>query len=96
MPACDLKILVGAGLYVKKVKKQVDGKEQEVDKKWTYFELSEYHYLSFIEHEKSATRIGAGLRKLGMTAGDRLHIFAATRYASGHTYGARIVANILT
>ncbi|KAI9889858.1 MAG: long-chain fatty acid-CoA ligase [Vezdaea aestivalis] len=50
---------------VKKVKKMVDGKEQEVDKKWTYFELSEYHYLSFIEYERLTLQIGAGLRKLG-------------------------------
>ena len=64
---------------VKKIKKTVDGKEQFQDKKWSYSELSEFHYMSFIEYEKMATRVGAGLRKLGMQAQDRLHIFAATR-----------------
>lgn len=64
---------------VKKVKKMVDGKEQEVEKKWTYFELSGYSYLSFVEFEKMALEIGAGLRKLGLQAGDRLHMFAATQ-----------------
>ena len=64
---------------VKKVKKEVDGKEQMVDKKWTYFEMSGYHYWSFIEYEKNAIKVGAGLRKLGMKAQDRLHIFASTR-----------------
>jgi len=63
----------------KKVKKMVDGKTQEVDKKWSYFELSEYSYISFVEYEKLTTQIGAGLRKLGMTQGDRLSLFAGTR-----------------
>lgn len=65
---------------VKKIKKNVDGKEQEVEKKWTYFELSGYHYMSFIEYERMALQIGCGFRKLGMGASDRVHIFAATRY----------------
>lgn len=63
----------------KKIKKTVDGKEQEVDKKWTFFELSEYHYMSFIEFERGAMQAGAGLRKLGMQAGDKVHLFASTR-----------------
>lgn len=66
---------------VKKIKKMVDGKEQEVDKKWTYFELSEYSYLSFTEFEKLSLEVGSGLRKLGLNKGDKVHIFAATRYA---------------
>ena len=63
---------------VKKIKKTVDGKEESTDKKWTYFELSEYHYMSYIEYERTAIQCGAGLRKLGMKKDDRLHIFAAT------------------
>lgn len=63
----------------KKVKKMVDGETREVDKKWTYFELSEYSYISFVEYEKLALEIGAGLRKLGLVKGDRLHLFASTR-----------------
>jgi long-chain acyl-CoA synthetase len=63
---------------VKKVKKVVDGVEQEVDKKWTYFELSEFSYLSFSEYEKLILQIGSGFRKLGMNKEDRVHIFAAT------------------
>ena len=66
---------------VKKIKKVVDGKEQETEKKWTYSELSEYHYFSFIEYERLALQIGAGLRELGMKKEDRLHIMAATRSA---------------
>ncbi|KAL8830472.1 MAG: hypothetical protein Q9170_005725 [Blastenia crenularia] len=63
---------------IKKVKKTVDGREETVDKKWTYFEMSEYHFMSFSEYEQMALRCGAGLRKLGMQKDDRLHIFAAT------------------
>ncbi|RDW79742.1 putative long-chain-fatty-acid-CoA ligase [Coleophoma cylindrospora] len=62
----------------KKVKKMVDGKEEEVDKKWTYFELSGYSYLSFQDYEKLTMQLGAGFRKIGMKKEDRVHIFAAT------------------
>ncbi|RDW92138.1 putative long-chain-fatty-acid-CoA ligase [Coleophoma crateriformis] len=62
----------------KKVKKMVDGKEEEVDKKWTYFELSGYSYLSFQDYEKLVMQLGAGFRKIGMKKEDRVHIFAAT------------------
>ena len=63
---------------VKQIKKVVDGKETTQDKTWTFFELSEYHYLSFVEYEKLALNLGAGFRALGMNKGDRVHIFAAT------------------
>ena len=63
----------------KKVKKTIDGQTKEVDKKWSYFELSGYSYMSFVEYEKLVLQIGAGLRKLGMVKSDRLHLFAATR-----------------
>ena len=66
----------------KKIKRTVDGETKEIDKKWTYFELSEYTYISFVEYEKMVLALGAGLRKIGMTQGDRLHLFAATRYES--------------
>ncbi|KAF2180568.1 acetyl-CoA synthetase-like protein [Zopfia rhizophila CBS 207.26] len=62
----------------KKVKKMIDGKQEEVDKKWTYFELSSYKYQSFVEFEKMALALGAGMRKLGLQSHDRLHLFAAT------------------
>ncbi|KAI3338633.1 hypothetical protein F4824DRAFT_458294 [Ustulina deusta] len=62
----------------KKVKKMVDGKEQEVDKAWTYFELSPYEYITFNDYEALSLNVGSGLRKLGMVKGDRVHIFAAT------------------
>lgn len=63
----------------KKVKRLVDGVEQEVDKEWTYFELSGYNYLTFAEYEQQALQLGAGLRKLGHEKGSRLHLFSSTR-----------------
>ena len=74
----------------RKVNKTVDGVTREVDKVWTYFELSEYSYISFVEYEKLALEIGAGLRKLGLVKGDRLHLFAATRYDSLLRYSPRL------
>ena len=71
--------LIKTHTETKKVKKTVDGETKEVDKKWTYFELSEYSYISFSEYEKMVLAVGCGLRKLGLSQGDRLHLYAATR-----------------
>jgi long-chain acyl-CoA synthetase len=62
----------------KKVKKMVNGEVQDVDKSWTYFELSGYKYLSFKEYETQVLQLGAGFRKLGLEAPDRVHMFAST------------------
>ncbi|CAG7934710.1 unnamed protein product [Penicillium nalgiovense] len=62
----------------KKVKKIVDGVEQEVDKKWTYFEMSGYTYKTFLEYEKLCLELGSGLRKLGFEKGGRIHLYGAT------------------
>ncbi|KAJ4389783.1 long-chain fatty acid-CoA ligase [Gnomoniopsis smithogilvyi] len=70
--------LVRTHQETKKVKKMVDGEEREVDKSWTFFELSGYEYLTFSEYEKLMLSVGSGLRKLGLNKGDRIHIFAAT------------------
>jgi long-chain acyl-CoA synthetase len=62
----------------KKVKKMIDGELQHVDKNWTYFELSGYQYLTFNEYQTLVSQVGAGLRKLGLAAPDRVHMFAST------------------
>lgn len=61
------------------VKQVVEGKEIEVEKKWTFFEMGDFEYITFGEYAQRAMRIGSGLRKLGLTKGDKLHIFATTR-----------------
>jgi len=70
--------LIETHVETKKIKKIVDGQEQEVDKKWTYFELSGYTYYSFIEYERLTIQLGSALRKLGLQKEDRLHMFGAT------------------
>lgn len=70
--------LVNTHVETKKVKKMVDGEEREVDKNWTYFELGHYEFITFKEYEQRTLDVGAGLRALGLNAGDRVHIFAAT------------------
>lgn len=70
--------LVRTHQETKKVKKIIDGQEQQVDKNWTFFELSPYEYITYHDYENLVLNIGSGLRKLGMEKGDRVHIFAAT------------------
>ncbi|KAI9746657.1 MAG: long-chain fatty acid-CoA ligase [Claussenomyces sp. TS43310] len=65
---------------VQKMKKMMDGKETEVDKKWTYYELSPYKWKSFKSWKQQTEAIGSGYRKLGLVKEDRVYIFAATRY----------------
>lgn len=84
--------LIKTHVEAKMVKKMVDGQQKEVEKKWTYFELGSYEYLSFNEYEQMARQLGAGYRKLGLVAGDKIHIFAATSYhwlASAHAAGSQ-------
>ena len=72
--------LIKTHTETKKVKKMVDGKEQEVDKNWTYFELSGYNYITFVEYEAMALAAGAGFRNLGLQKDDKIHLYGATRY----------------
>jgi long-chain acyl-CoA synthetase len=64
----------------KMVKKMVDGVEQEVPKKWTYYEMSGYKYISFKDYLARVDTIGSALKALRLNKGDRVQIFAATRY----------------
>lgn len=70
--------LVNTHVETKMVKKKVDGEEREVEKKWTYFELSPYEYITYEQYGQLTLQVGSGLRKLGLVAGDRVHLFAAT------------------
>ncbi|KAJ5233048.1 Long-chain-fatty-acid--CoA ligase 1 [Penicillium chermesinum] len=61
----------------KKVKKVVDGVEKEVDKQWTYFEMSGYTSKSFLEYEQLCLQLGSGLRKLGLEKDSKIHLYGA-------------------
>jgi long-chain acyl-CoA synthetase len=80
----------------KKIKKMIDGQEQEVDKNWDYFELGSYTYKSFVEFEKMALAVGSAVQKLGLKPEDRMHLFAATSMqwlASAHGEHARVTCD---
>ena len=56
-----------------------DGNGKETEKKWTFFEMGEFEFESFGGYVGRCFELGAGLRKLGLVPGDRVHVFAATR-----------------
>ncbi|WPH04741.1 Hypothetical protein R9X50_00763600 [Acrodontium crateriforme] len=59
-------------------KKVSDGQGGQVEKKWTFYELSDYSYITFEEFEKQALTAGTALRKLGLEPNDRIEMYAAT------------------
>jgi long-chain acyl-CoA synthetase len=66
----------------KTVKKTVDGKEKEEKKKWKYFELGTYEYLSFQQVKTTAVEIANAFIELGLKKGDIFNIYAQTRSVS--------------
>jgi long-chain acyl-CoA synthetase len=78
-PAVGSRKLLGTHIEKKKVPKLVDGAVIEVEKEWIYFELSDYTYMTYQEYFTMVLQLGAGLRKLGLSPKDKLHIFATTR-----------------
>ncbi|KAJ2931925.1 hypothetical protein H1R20_g5168, partial [Candolleomyces eurysporus] len=62
----------------KEVTKVVEGKEVKEKKKWKYFELSPYKYLTFIEVKEAVSEVARGLLHLGVTDKDVFNIYAQT------------------
>jgi long-chain acyl-CoA synthetase len=79
LKAVGTRMLIETHVEFKKVMKVIDGVEKEVEKKWVYFEMGEFEFETFGAYVRRCLRIGAGLRKLGLGVGDRVHVFAATR-----------------
>lgn len=65
---------------LKKVTKIVDGQETSVDKKWIYYEKSDYKYITFGQLQEIVNNYGKGLIEIGInhSNSDKLHIFAST------------------
>ena len=63
---------------ITKVKKIIDGKEQEIDKQWQFYEQSGYEFMSYVEFEQLCKNVGSALSSLGLKNPDRVHLFAAT------------------
>jgi len=79
LPTAGTRKLIETHTESKFVKEIIAGKEIEIEKKWTFFEMGNFEYITFGEYAKKAIKLGSGLRKLGLEPGDRLHIFATTR-----------------
>ncbi|KAJ3215821.1 long-chain fatty acid-CoA ligase [Clydaea vesicula] len=62
----------------KQVKKVVAGVEKVETKKWKFFELTKFSWMSYKEVFEAAKEIGSALRHLGMKPLDKLTIFAPT------------------
>ncbi|RXW22284.1 hypothetical protein EST38_g3586 [Candolleomyces aberdarensis] len=62
----------------KEVTKVVEGKEVKEKKKWKYFELSPYKYLTFVEVKEAVSEVARGLLHLGVTDKDVFNIYAQT------------------
>ncbi|KAK0641055.1 hypothetical protein B0T16DRAFT_393399 [Cercophora newfieldiana] len=77
-PAVGSRKLIKIHKEKKKIPKKIDGEVVEVEKEWTFYELSKYSFLTYNEYFTMALQVGSGLRKLGLSAGDKVHIFAAT------------------
>lgn len=71
--------LIKVHTEMKKIKKNIDGEIQEVEKEWQFFELTKYSFLTYKEYETLVLQVGSGLRKIGLTPEHKLHVFAATR-----------------
>lgn len=63
----------------KEVVKIIDGVETKQTKKWNYFQLSGYNYVTFAEAGQLALDIGAGFRYLGLKSHAKVEIFAPTK-----------------
>ncbi|KAJ6477729.1 long-chain-fatty-acid-CoA-ligase [Mycena sanguinolenta] len=62
----------------KEVTKVVDGKEVKEKKKWKYFELSGYKWISYVELRETVGDVGRALVDLGVGTEDVVNIYAAT------------------
>ncbi|KAJ3169237.1 long-chain fatty acid-CoA ligase [Geranomyces variabilis] len=62
----------------KEITKMVAGVPTKEIKKWNFYELGAYSWMTYNDVKEAACRIGAGLRQIGLKADDRLTLFAST------------------
>ncbi|KAK2033906.1 AMP-binding enzyme [Colletotrichum zoysiae] len=94
-PAVGSRKLVRLHKEKKKVPKNVDGEIVHVEKEWQYFELSKYSYMTYADFLTYINQIGSGLRKLGLSKGSRVHLFATTTanwMAMSHACGSQSIS----
>ncbi|KAL9944706.1 hypothetical protein D7B24_003511 [Verticillium nonalfalfae] len=94
-PAAGTRKLIKLHKETKKISKNVDGEIQEVEKEWQFFELSPFSFLTYTELHKYILQLGSGLRKLGLSKGNRLHFYATTHLnwmALSHACGSQSIS----
>ncbi|KAJ3007299.1 long-chain fatty acid-CoA ligase, partial [Thoreauomyces humboldtii] len=62
----------------KQIEKVVDGKTTHETKKWNFYELSGYGWMTFSDVKKAVGDFASGLKALGLKADDKITLFAAT------------------
>lgn len=62
----------------KEVTKVVGGKEVIEKKKWKYFQLSDYKYLSYLEVQEAVSEVARAFIDLGITQEDIVNVYSAT------------------
>lgn len=88
--------LIDIHVDTKKIKKVVDGEEQEVEKQWTFYEYSPYQYQTYTEVLDTIKLYAHGLAKIGLKPNqdDKLHIYAGTSHKWMKTYLASAFLNV--
>lgn len=66
----------------KEVTKVVGGKEVTEKKKWKYFQLSDFKYMSFLDVQEAVSEIGRAFIDLGITQDDIVNVYSTTRYVT--------------
>lgn len=72
--------IIGIHEEEKEVKKTVGGKEVTETKKWKYFELSDFEFISFLDVQTRVLELARGLLHHGILKTDVFNIYAQTRY----------------
>ncbi|CAO3595195.1 unnamed protein product [Absidia cylindrospora] len=62
----------------KQVTKFIDGEEKQQTKTWSYFQLSSYKYLTYVQASREAHYLGAGYAHLGLSEKSKVEIFSPT------------------
>lgn len=63
----------------KEVTKVVGGKEVVEKKKWKYFQLSDYKYMSYLDVQEAVSEIARAFIDLGITQDDIVNVYSTTR-----------------
>ncbi|EPQ30980.1 uncharacterized protein PFL1_01169 [Pseudozyma flocculosa PF-1] len=77
-PVMGWRDIVNVHQEEKEITKKKDGKEVKEMKKWEFYELSDYKYLTYTELDQRIQDASSGLRGLGLTSATRFNIYAST------------------